>query len=29
LQAAADAGCDSVIARGQFHAQAEEILSSH
>jgi DNA-binding NarL/FixJ family response regulator len=26
LRAATDAGCDLVISRGQFHAQAEEIL---
>ena len=26
LSAAADAGCDEVISRGQFHAQMEEIL---
>ncbi len=29
LQAAAEAGCDAVIARGQFHAQAEQILARH
>jgi DNA-binding NarL/FixJ family response regulator len=29
LQAAAEAGCDRVISRGQFHAQAEEILAVH
>jgi CheY-like chemotaxis protein len=29
LQAAAEAGCDSVITRGQFHAQAQEILARH
>ncbi|MBI3837051.1 MAG: response regulator transcription factor [Planctomycetia bacterium] len=26
LSAAADAGCDLVISRGQFHAQMQEIL---
>jgi DNA-binding NarL/FixJ family response regulator len=26
LSAAAEAGCDQVISRGQFHAQMEEIL---
>ena len=29
LQAAIQAGCDLVISRGQFHAQAEEILGKH
>jgi DNA-binding NarL/FixJ family response regulator len=29
LKAAVEAGCDSVIARGQFHAQAQEILARH
>ncbi len=27
LEAAAAAGCDRVISRGQFHAQAEQILA--
>ncbi len=27
LQAAADAGCDRVLSRGQFHAQCEQILA--
>ncbi len=29
LQTAVDAGCDRVIPRGQFHAQAEVIFAGH
>jgi DNA-binding NarL/FixJ family response regulator len=29
LRAATQAGCDLVISRGQFHAQAEEILKRY
>jgi len=29
LQAAEAAGCDAVLARGQFHAQLDQLLAKH